>query len=41
VRIITVRAKSMRLGKTRGIKSGYKKAIVTVKEGQTIEVLPT
>lgn len=41
VRIVNVHPKKMRLGKIKGIKKGYKKAIVQVKEGQTIEILPT
>jgi len=40
VRMINVPAKKRRLGKTKGVKAGYKKAIVRVKEGQKIEVLP-
>lgn len=40
VRIINVPEKKRRLGKTKGVKAGYKKAIVRVKEGQKIEVLP-
>lgn len=40
VRIINVPAKKRRLGRTKGMKAGYKKAIVRVKEGQKIEVLP-
>jgi len=40
VRIINVSAKKRRLGKTKGIKPGYKKAIAKIKEGQKIEVLP-
>jgi large subunit ribosomal protein L23 len=40
VRIIRVPAKRRRLGRIRGRKKGYKKAIVKIKEGQTIEVLP-
>jgi large subunit ribosomal protein L23 len=41
VRVITVHAKQMRLGRIKGVKSGYKKAIVKVKDGQKIEILPT
>jgi large subunit ribosomal protein L23 len=41
VRIVTVHPKSMRLGRTKGVKQGYKKAIVKIKEGQSIEILPT
>lgn len=40
VRIINVSAKERRLGKTKGTKPGYKKAIAKVKKGQKIEVLP-
>ncbi len=40
VRIINVPPKRRRLGRTLGWRKGYKKAIVTVKEGQKIEVLP-
>jgi len=40
VKIINVSAKERRLGKTKGIKPGYKKAIARIKEGQKIEVLP-
>ncbi len=38
VNIITIPAKKRRLGKTEGFKKGYKKALVTIKEGQKIEV---
>ncbi|HZX49622.1 MAG TPA: 50S ribosomal protein L23 [Candidatus Paceibacterota bacterium] len=41
VRVVNVKAKKMRLGRTKGIKKGYKKAIVQVKKGQSIEILPT
>ncbi len=40
VRIINVPRKKRRLGKTEGFRKGYKKAIVRIKEGQKIEVLP-
>jgi len=40
VRIITVHPKKRRLGRTEGWRKGYKKAIVKVKKGQKIEVLP-
>ena len=40
VRIINVPAKRRRLGRQRGWRKGYKKAIVKIKEGQKIEVLP-
>lgn len=40
IRIINIPQKSRRLGRTSGWRKGYKKAIVTVKEGQKIELLP-
>ena len=40
VKIIKVPQKKKRLGKITGWKKGYKKAIVKVKKGQKIEVLP-
>jgi len=40
VRIIHSPEKPRRLGRTEGKKAGFKKAIVRVKEGQTIELLP-
>ena len=40
VRVINVSGKKRRLGRTKGWKKGYKKAIVKIKKGQEIEVLP-
>ena len=40
VRIINIPAKRRRLGRTMGWRKGYKKAIVKIKKGQKIEVLP-
>lgn len=40
VRIINVPPKKRRLGRIEGFRSGFKKAIVTIKEGQKIEVMP-
>lgn len=40
VRIIKVPRKKRRLGKISGFRKGYKKAIIKLKEGQKIEVLP-
>lgn len=37
VRMIRVPAKSIRVGRNMGKKPGYKKAVVTLKEGHTIE----
>ena len=38
VRVITVPSKSIRVGKRMGEKQGYKKAVVTLKEGHKIEI---
>jgi large subunit ribosomal protein L23 len=40
VKIINIPKKKRRLGRTAGFRKGYKKAIVKIKEGQKIEVLP-
>lgn len=40
VRIIKIPRKRRRLGRIEGWRKGYKKAIVKVKEGQKIEILP-
>lgn len=40
VNIVNLPAKQRRLGKTLGWKPGFKKAIVKIKQGQKIEVLP-
>jgi len=40
VRIIKVPPKSRRLGKSSGWRKGYKKAIIKIKKGQKIELLP-
>jgi len=40
VKIIKIPAKKRRLGRISGWKKGYKKAIVKIKEGQKIEVMP-
>ena len=39
VNIIKIRAKKRRIGRTQGFKKGYNKAMVTIKEGQKIELL--
>ncbi|MBI2577392.1 MAG: 50S ribosomal protein L23 [Candidatus Wildermuthbacteria bacterium] len=41
VRIINVHPRKARLGRILGMKKGYKKAIVTLKQGQKLELLPT
>jgi len=38
VNIINVPRKARQVGKTKGFKSGYKKAVVTLAKGQSIEV---
>lgn len=40
VKIINVPPKKRRLGRISGWRKGYKKAIIQIKEGQKIEVLP-
>ena len=40
VKVINLPPKRRRLGKIMGWRKGYKKAIVRIKEGQKIEVLP-
>ena len=40
VNVINVKKKVRRLGKSVGVKSGFKKAVVTLKEGQKLDVLP-
>ena len=40
VKIIRIPRKRRRLGRIEGFKKGYKKAIVKIKKGQKIEVLP-
>ena len=40
VNLINVKPKAKRLGKRSGVKPGYKKAIVTLAEGQKLDVLP-
>ena len=40
VRVVRIPAKTIRVGRRQGIKKGYKKAIVKVKKGQEIDLLP-
>jgi len=40
VNVLNVKSKERRLGATVGTKSGYKKAIVTLRKGQTLDILP-
>jgi large subunit ribosomal protein L23 len=40
VNIVTLPSKSVRLGRHEGVKGGFKKAIVTLHEGQKIEIAP-
>ena len=39
VNIIKIPAKKRKLGRSQGFRKGYKKAVVTIKEGQKIEIL--
>ncbi len=41
VNIINIPRKQKRLGKIKGFKPGFKKAIIKIKQGQKIETLPT
>ncbi|MEK7555226.1 MAG: 50S ribosomal protein L23 [Patescibacteria group bacterium] len=41
VNVVNIKGKSRRMGRTLGRTSSYKKAIVTLKEGQKIDVMPT
>ena len=40
IQVINTRPKPRRMGINIGKKSGYRKAIITVKEGQKLDVLP-
>ncbi len=40
IRIIRTKSKQRRLGRTFGIKPGFKKAMVRLKTGQKLDVLP-
>ena len=40
VNMINVKSKKRRLGRTVGVRPGYKKAIVTLKAGQKLDILP-
>ena len=40
VNIVNARPKSRRLGRTMGVRPGYKKAIVTLAAGQKLDILP-
>lgn len=40
VQIVNIPPKKRRLGKTQGWSSGYKKAVIRLREGQKIEILP-
>jgi len=39
VRSINIPSKTKRIGRTIGVKSGYRKAIVTLKKGEKLDVL--
>ncbi len=38
--VINVKDKARRIGYTMGVKPGYKKIIMTLKEGQKLDILP-
>ena len=38
IRVINIRKKAIRVGRTLGFKAGYKKAVVTLAKGQSIEI---
>lgn len=40
VRMVRHKGKIKRLGRTTGRKSDYKKAVISLREGQTIDILP-
>ena len=40
INIINVKSKKRRLGRSLGTKPGYKKAIVTLKAGEKLDILP-
>ena len=40
INIINTKPKTRKLGRSEGVKAGYKKAIVTLKAGQKLDVLP-
>lgn len=41
VNVVNIKGKPRRMGRTLGRTSSYKKAIITLKEGQKIDVMPT
>lgn len=40
VQIVNAKPKARRLGRSAGTKPGYKKAVVTLKKGQKLDILP-
>ena len=40
VNVLNVKGKVRRLGRSVGVKPGYKKAVVTLKKGQKLDILP-
>lgn len=40
VRVINIKSKKIFIGRMPGIKPGYKKAIVTLKKGQKLDIIP-
>jgi len=41
VNIINIKGKAKRLGRSLGKTSGFKKAVLTLKQGQKIDIIPT
>ncbi len=40
VHIVNVKSKVRKLGRSVGVKAGYRKAIVTLKKGEKLDILP-
>lgn len=40
VNVINIKPKTRRLGRSVGTKSGYKKAVITLKDGHKLDILP-
>ncbi len=40
VQVVNVKPKQRRLGRSSGIKPGFKKAVVTLQKGQKLDILP-
>ena len=40
IHMINAKPKQRRLGRSQGVRSGYRKAIVTLKKGEKLDILP-